>query len=73
MGTLYKMDHTGHGEVSWNNKESMDAAKKLFDELKASGWMGTKTFPGTNKKAEQIRSFDPSADHIVMIPNFVGG
>ena len=44
MGTLYKLNHTGHGEVSWNDK-----------------------------KAEQIRSFDPSVEHIVMIPNFVGG
>ncbi len=73
MGTLYKIDESGHGEISWINEETIETARKLFNELKASGFMGTETFPGTNKPAKQLNSFDESAEHIVMIPPRTGG
>ena len=73
MGTIYKLDDTGHGMASWTENEGQEAAKRLFDELRKEGWAATQTFPGTSKNAQLIHSFDPTVEDIVMIPNVGGG
>ena len=73
MGTIYKLDDTGHGMATWTKEEGQETAKKLFDELRTKGWAATQTFPGTDKNAKLMHSFDPTVEDIVMIPNVAGG
>lgn len=73
MGTLYMLNETGHGTISWNDKKSADIAKKTFDDLRSKGWMTVQTFPNTNTPPKQIHEFNSDIEDILMLPQFVGG
>jgi hypothetical protein len=47
------------------------AAKAEFDKLVGHGYFAFATKPGND--AEIIREFDPAAEEIVMVRQFVGG
>lgn len=73
-GTLHILDATGDRTVTWDTevKDSTVVAEQTFKEMVSKGYMGWKVI-GERKSGEQIRSFDPHAEKIIMSTPFVGG
>lgn len=73
-GKISFMDRSGHTEVAWNTdlEETVAAANERFNALLAgpekynaydmSGGLGT-----------PIKTFNPQADEILMVPPYVAG
>ena len=73
MGKLYKLDHTGHGEVAnWgDDAASRHAGTTAFNLLAERGFtMFDVTRPQDGKK---IDAFDPEADEIIAVPRLQAG
>jgi hypothetical protein len=73
MGTLCVLNHKGHSQIKYEDKETIKSAQELFERLSKEGWKGVQTFPGTNKPGQIIKEFDYTVENIVMLPNFTGG
>ena len=73
QGKLAVMGPKGDAEIHWDSEdeESIDAAKKMFEDLIEKGYMAYRcTDVG---KGEQIRKFDSDLEEIVMTPPVGGG
>lgn len=73
-GVIEAMDLTGDTKVHWDqdNPGEVEAARASFDVLRRKGYAAYKlNSDGTT--GEVIRSFDPSAERIVMRPQMAGG
>ena len=68
------VDRTGHTEVSWDpdDPEEVQAAQEAFGECLGKGYAAF-SMQSDGKQGEQIRSFDPYAGRILMLPALVGG
>lgn len=68
------MNESGDTRLSWDedNEVEVAAARKMFDDLKAKGYVGY-AMDKKGEKGEVIRSFDPSLEKIVMAPQMRGG
>ena len=75
MGSLSMLGQKGDTKVSWDpsNTGEVALAKKVFDEGKAKGFAAYKTKGGEWRKGEQIKTFDPEAERIILIPPMAGG
>jgi hypothetical protein len=73
MGTICVLNQNGHSQVEWKDEETIKSAQELFEKLVKNGWRGVQTFPGTDKLGQTLKEFDPTAEHIVMIPVLIGG
>lgn len=75
MGELAIMDPQ-HGDlkVIWDpeNTDEVAAAREQFDKLTKKGHMAYKV-TGAGKKGEQIRTFDPTAEKVILAPALRGG
>ncbi len=75
MGKLVIMDRSGHAEVDFkaDDAASIKVATERFNELvgKGGGHMAYRI--GADGTKEQIRSFDKSAEEILVHPQLVGG
>lgn len=56
-----------------NKKDEVEAARKLFVDLKAKGYKAYRLDPKSGAKGDIIKEFDPNAEKIVMAPPFAGG
>lgn len=74
QSTLHVMDHTGDSKLLWSpdNPDEVQAAKDLFDSLKAKGYLAY-TVEEDGERGEVIREFDKTAGRIIMAPQLVGG
>ncbi len=74
MGEIREMSSKGDLKLSWNsdNEKEVAAAKEVFDKKTKDGWtaFGEKRLGG---KGDRIRTFDPDAERIVLVPNIAGG
>lgn len=72
--TLSVLDGTGDSKFMWDadNQDEVDAAEKMFLELKDKGYLAY-TVDSKGDKAEVIRTFDANAEKIIMSPQLVGG
>ncbi len=74
MGRLSEMTRKGDFKISWNpdNEKEITAAKEVFDKRVNEGWaaFAEKRLGG---KGDRIRTFDPDAERIVLVPPIVGG
>lgn len=75
MGTMLELDITGHTRHEWkaDNPEQVATAREVYERLRKKGYRGFKVGidgdPG-----EQINSFDPELEEmIMMVPRVVGG
>lgn len=71
--TLSITDHTGDTRLEWSAEDDAEVAiaKAAFDAAKEKGHLAyTETADGTR---EIMRTFDASAEKIVMTPQLVGG
>lgn len=73
-GVLEAMDLTGDTKVHWDkgNPGEVEAARASFDVLQKKGYVAYK-LNSDGSTGELIRSFDPSAERIVMRPQMAGG
>jgi hypothetical protein len=74
MGEIAILDHTGDTKIIWSkhNADEVDVARNTFDKLKGKGYAAF----SVNKKGdqgEQVRTFDPDAERLIMVPQMVGG
>lgn len=74
MSTLAVLDRTGDTRLEWDpeRRDEVDAARKMFAELKAKRYLAYRCDADGNR-GEVIREFDPEAERIVMTPQLVGG
>jgi hypothetical protein len=68
------MDRTGDTRTTWSKtvRAEVDAAKAMFNSMKAKGYLAYTVEPGGGR-GEVIRDFDPNAEAIIMSPQTVGG
>ena len=73
MGVIYKLDHTGHGEVArWGaDAESRAAGKAAFTRLVAQDF--TMFDVGSPFAGRRLRAFDPEAREVIAVPRMIGG
>lgn len=71
LGTIYKLDRTGHGEVAkWgDDAESRAAGAAVFAELAAKGFT---MFEG-GPDGRQLAAFDPEVVETIAVPRLVAG
>ncbi len=74
MGQLRQLSRKGDVKLSWSsdNEQEVSAAKKIFDDKIKEGWaaFAEKRLGG---KGDRIRTFDPDAERIVLVPPIAGG
>ncbi len=70
MGKLVVLDSTGHSEVRFSPKDKAEA-KARFKELLGQGHIAYRM--DADGKSSLTRSFDETAEEIVMHPQLVGG
>jgi len=73
-GRMEVPDSTGHSEVSWDKDKpgEVAAAEASFDVLKKKGYVAFK-LSASGTEGSQMRTFDPSAERILMRPAMAGG
>jgi hypothetical protein len=73
-GVMAIMGKSGDERITWNSNDQLDTAraKKIFDDLIASGHLAFRIKDGSTK-GEQISEFDPKAQRLLMSPALRGG
>lgn len=74
IGEMAIMDLSGDTKVTWDHSkpEEVDAARATFDALRKKGYAAF-SVSKDGSKGEQIRTFDPAAERIILAPALVGG
>lgn len=74
-GRIRQLDSTGDTTLAeWDLTEiSLQKASKIFDQMVASGALLSRCDEGTNLTGQQVKTFDPLADDIIVHPRHVGG
>jgi hypothetical protein len=74
MGQLVEMCREGDLKLSWDsdNEKEVTAAREVFDKKIKEGWsaFGEKRL---GRKGDRIKTFDPDAERIVLVPHIIGG
>lgn len=72
---IHTLDKSGDTRLIWDrsNQDEISAARKMFNELTAKQFVAYKAEGKEGKKGEVIRTFDESAERIIMVPRMVGG
>ena len=75
MGIMHTLDKTGDVRTSWdpNKGEEVDQARRQFEALTKKGYAAFRVAGLDWKKGEQVRTFDPKAERIILIPQVAGG
>ena len=73
MSELRILGKGGDMRISWNSENEIEvaAAKETFEKMIKQGWSAFKEKIGI--KGEKIKTFDPDAERIVLIPPISGG
>ena len=69
------MDHTGDTKLLWDsaNKDEVDNARETFNRLTKKGYLAYAVKGKNGDRGEQVKSFDPEAERIILTPPLVGG
>jgi hypothetical protein len=68
------MDESGDTKATWDSDKpgEVEAARATFDTLKAKGYTAFRvTSKGGN--GEEMKTFDPAAEAVIMVPRMAGG
>ena len=73
--TMHTLDRTGDQRVMWDkdSADEVDAARAMFDRLTGKGYMAYKAEGKKGTQGEQIRTFDPNAERIILVKAHAGG
>lgn len=68
-------DRTGDHKIMWSKDDpnSVEVAKKSFEELKKKGYLIYKVSGKEGARGEQMQEFDPNAERLIAIPQMQGG
>ena len=68
------LDSTGDTKRVWdkNNEDEVEDARASFDRLKKKGYVAFHVGKD-GEKTEQMRTFDASAERVIMVPPLAGG
>lgn len=74
FGEMRVMDYAGNQRMKWkrDNPDQIAAAKAVFDRLLERGYSAF----GTRSKSaprQTMKTFDPEAADVIMVPKIVGG
>jgi len=74
MSEMQIMDPTGHTSVTWDpdNRDEVATARATYDEMTAKGYRAFRVDRRGNQ-SEQIRTFDPRAEEMILVPQLRGG
>jgi hypothetical protein len=74
-GTLATLSQEGDTKITWDSAvpAEVEAARATFDALREKGYLAYRTQKDADKSGVQIRTFDPTAEKIVMVPALQGG
>lgn len=74
MSMMQVMDPTGHTSVEWNadNHDEVEAARSTFETMTGKGYQAF-SVNRRGQQDERMRTFDPSAEKILLIPQLRGG
>lgn len=70
------IDRTGHTSVKWSvdNATEIAIAKAGFDEAIKKGYRAFRTTgSGNDRQGEAMRTFDPSAESMLLVAPVAGG
>lgn len=73
MGELKTLSRKGDIKISWNseNEAEVAVAKETFEKRIKDGWSAFREKFGS--KGDRIKTFDPEAERIVLVPPISGG
>lgn len=74
-GTMHTLDRNGDQRVMWDkdNDDEVEAARATFRSLTSKGYLAYKAVGKAGAQGEQIRTFDPEAERIILVKPNVGG
>jgi hypothetical protein len=72
---MHTLDRTGDQRVMWDSSstDEVDAARETFKRLTKAGYMAYRAEGKKGEQGEQIRSFDPDAERIILVKPHQGG
>ena len=72
---MHTLDRTGDQKVMWDasNDDEVEAARDTFVKLTGKGYMAYRAQGKKGEQGEQIRSFDPDAERIILVKPHQGG
>jgi len=70
----FKAD-AGDTRIMWDAgvQTEVDSAKKVFDDLRARGYMAYAVLAEGGGKGEIVTTFDPAAQKLILAPPMAGG
>lgn len=74
MGEMREICRWGDLKVTWNkdNEKEVEAAEEIFNEKIEAGWSAFREkYAGA--KGDRIKTFDPNAGRIILVPQVAGG
>lgn len=74
MGEIRRLGREGDIKQIWNkdNEDEVAAAKDLFDKMTKKGYLAFKV-DKDGEKSVKMKTFDPNAEKIILVPPVVGG
>jgi hypothetical protein len=75
-GSMHTLDRAGDLRVTWDpaSESEVAEARRTFADLTGRGYLAYKTEGKRgSRQGEQIRSFDPAAERIVLVRPLQGG
>ena len=73
MSELRILGIGGDVKISWDSRNELEvaAAKETFEKRIKDGWSAFREKIGT--KGDKIKTFDPDADRVILVPPISGG
>lgn len=73
MGEIRQLARVGDVKIAWDseNEKEITVAREIFDKRITEGWTAFRDKMGV--KGDKIRTFDPDAERIILIPPISGG
>jgi len=75
MGELSIMGRQGDTKIIWDSMrpDEVENARRTFDDLRKKGYLAFAVRGREGEKGEQITTFDPNAERLIMAPPMRGG
>lgn len=75
MGIMHELHATGDQRVMWDrtSTDEVDAARATFTSLTKKGYLAYRAKGKKGEQGEQIRTFDPDAERIILVRPSQGG
>jgi hypothetical protein len=69
------LDHAGDTRISWrrSNTTEVATARAAFDTARGKGYLAYRVDADDQTKGEVMRTFDPTAEEIILAPPTAGG